>query len=48
MRDRNWPVVVLFTITLVAGMIVGSALRSGLHNSAALQAGEPYWLASSQ
>ena len=46
MRDKNWPVVVMFTITLLAGTIVGSALRAGMHESATMQAGEPYWLAS--
>ncbi len=46
MRKGNLATVMLFTITVLAGAIVGSALRSGMQDSAAFQAGEPNLLAS--
>jgi hypothetical protein len=46
MRKSNIPLVLLCAITLLAGTIVGSALRSAMQGGMPLQAGEPYWMAS--
>jgi len=46
MRGSNWPMIVLCLITLLAGAIVGSALRAGMQGGLRVEAGEPYWMAS--
>jgi len=46
MRKSDVPLLVLCLITLLAGAIVGSALRAGMRGGMQVQAGEPYWLAS--
>ncbi len=47
MRHANLPLIALCLITMLAGAVVGSALRAGMRGGMHLQAGEPYWMASS-
>jgi hypothetical protein len=46
MRKADFWLVALCLVTLLAGAIVGSALRAGMQGGLVVQAGEPYWLAS--
>jgi hypothetical protein len=46
MRGSNLPLIVLCLITLLAGAVVGAALRAGMQGGLRVEAGEPYWMAS--
>jgi len=48
MRKSDLWLVALCLVTMLAGAIVGSALRAGMQGGLVVQAGEPYWLASTR
>ncbi len=46
MRRTNLATTLLFAVAMLAGAIVGSALRSGMRGSLPVQAGEPILVTS--